>query len=372
MKNLITIEHVGEGHPDKVADAISEWVSDFYLLFGAKRTAIEVMIGHGVINISGETSRTNSKPSLINYEHKPIGDFADMLKQFGEGYEDYKVHIKIVNQSQEIEEQVNKKDGETGAGDQGIMVGVACNITESKLPVEKDLILKIDESIKSIINFEKETYKKDYKIQLTMSLSDQVNEVERIHIAIQLKEGKKHYREYKAEIKNTIISKLELIGNVSAISWDNISIVFFHKGGANADVGLTGRKLVCDAYGPRFPIGGGATAGKDLSKVDRSGKLYARWLSVQFLHFLKCATVLMTGELDEYEIFEVETQIAYVIGEKLPLQISFKVNGKHVNESNEYDFGRIFTKWVKRHTFTLKEVIKKIDSGEIKDDINNY
>ncbi len=367
MKNLITIEHVGEGHPDKVADTISTWISDLYLLYGGKRTAIEVMIGHGVINISGEVSIANSMPDIINYQLKPVGDFADMLKQFHEGYEDYQTNIKIANQSQEIEKQVNRKDGETGAGDQGIMVGVACSNTESKLPIEKDLILKIDNVISTFTTLKPEIYKKDYKIQLTIALDGEAHKIERAHIAIQLEKGKKDYSKYSRNIKNSITAKIQELDGVLPVNWDDISIIFFHKGGANADVGMTGRKLVCDAYGPRFPIGGGATAGKDLSKVDRSGKIYARWLAIQFLDFLKHVNILINGDMHSFrtQVFEVETQIAYIIGEELPLHIDFKVNGVPVNESNECNFGKLFTGWLDRHTFTLSDVIEKIKDNTI-------
>ncbi len=245
------------------------------------------------------------------------------------------------------------------------MVGVASNFTKSKLPLEKDLILRLDNTIKNyLIKNESKVYKQDYKIQLTTKLGYGSTEPERIHLAIQLREGCEDYEFYTQEIK-------DYLSATTLMDYDKIfSVVFFHRGGANADVGVTGRKLVCDAYGPRFPIGGGATAGKDLSKVDRSGKLYARWLAVEMLNFVEGAEKL--SQQKTYDRIEIEVQIAYIIGEELPLHITFKENGKPANKMYKKRYGEMFITWLKNHSLSLEEVIDKINDGDIKDDINSY
>ncbi len=366
-KQLITIEHVGAGHPDKVADSISDYIANWLRSVGANKTAIETMIGHGKINISGEIERGLKLDyiSLVDERRLPTNAFKEMLKKYDEGYENFKVYFNLVEQSEEINKQVDKKDSKIGAGDQGIMVGVASNFTKSKLPLEKDLILRLDNTIQNYLIINKsEVYKQDYKIQLTTKLGYGSTEPERIHLAIQLHEGCEDYELYTEEIK-------DYLSSANLMDYDKIfSVVFFHRGGANADVGVTGRKLVCDAYGPRFPIGGGATAGKDLSKVDRSGKLYARWLAVEMLNFVEGAEKL--SQDPSYDRIEIEVQIAYIIGEELPLHITFKENGKPANKMYEKRYGEMFITWLKSHSLSLEEVIYKINNGDIKDDINSY
>jgi len=291
-KGMRTAECVSAGHPDKVCDQISDGLLDEYLRNDPdSRVAIETMGGHGHIYITGEvTSRAKLDVenivqniySNIGYSDKPL------------------VHVNIVHQSPEIAHGVDTG----GAGDQGIMVGYACDENEEMVPQElylaRQLIKKLPKA-----------FGPDAKSQVTL---DDNGKVDTVVISAQHKFGQNF--EPLRDLAATLKPKNIFI-NPSGV---------FLTGGFSADTGLTGRKLAVDNYGPQIPIGGGCFSGKDATKVDRSAAYMARRIAVDYLRKEKAHEVLV--------------KLAYSIGVAEPVMaIAIIDNKTEVNllETQEYD-----------------------------------
>jgi S-adenosylmethionine synthetase len=272
-----TAEVVSPSHPDKLCDRVSDALVDAYLQADPdSRCAIETAGGHGKIYITGEvTSKYKMTDSSIKEIVSNITNVRDIL-------------INIVEQSPEIAQGVNTG----GAGDQGIMIGYACNENEDKVPQEYYLARKLNRLI-----YEK--YSFDGKTQVTI-------------------EGKKVRA--VASFQNAPKEDLEKITK-AFFKKENYTIESLHcnpagdwkQGGFDADAGVTGRKLAVDNYGPRVPIGGGAFSGKDATKVDRSAAYMARRIAVDYL--------------DKFKADEVQVTLAYAIGYDQPLQATASVDG---------------------------------------------
>ncbi len=366
-KNLITIEQVGAGHPDKVADLISEIVSDEFIKKDyCMKTAIETMIGYGNITIMGEVGESswfNIEKEIEEAKQRIEIVIKNRLEEFNEGYENFLIHWNLVGQSAEINQQVVKDDGEVGAGDQGIMVGVATNFNAALLPIEVNTINILNERVKKFLKHQgiSPLLKQDYKIQVTLGLPESYDtklkfraKIHRLHLAIQVKRTlNKDDDDFLSHIKDILSEEIE---GIKTIDRNNISIITFVQGGANADVGLTGRKLVCDAYGPRFPIGGGATHGKDLTKVDRSGKIYAKWIAKGIINrFYPYDSGHYLPNKDTIKRVEIVVQIAYIIGETNPIHITVFKNGKIINNKSI-----ALLKFLDESSSSLRQVIERI------------
>jgi S-adenosylmethionine synthetase len=269
-EKIRTCEYVSPKHPDKICDRIADTILSAYLKKDKKaRVAVEVMGGHGVINVSGEiTSR--AKVNIRKIVHKVVD-------------RKYKVNVNVTKQSPFIAQGVDTG----GAGDQGIMVGYACNETKSLMPLEyelaKNLCLKI---------YKKYSY--DGKTQVTINGKKVV--------AVVASFQKTKTKELEKLAKRLIKSEKYYIN--PAGEWP--------VGGFDADSGLSGRKIVVDAYGPNVPVGGGSFAGKDLTKVDRSGALVARKIAVELLKKHKAKEVLV--------------KLAYAIGVAQPVMAVAQIN----------------------------------------------
>lgn len=282
MKNITTYrtaESVSPKHPDKLCDQISDAILDAYLAEDpASRVAVETCGGHGQVFIMGEvTSRATS------VDHKAI-----IRRLAGD---DVKIFTNIVQQSPEIAQGVDTG----GAGDQGIMIGYACDETPELLPREVILSRRLNQFI-----FAKHPY--DGKTQITLC-GDKVNSI----VASFQNTSQKELE----ELVRAFIEQENLIGDPElhlnpAGDW--------HQGGFEADTGLTGRKLIVDNYGPRIPIGGGAFSGKDPSKVDRSAAYMARRVAVDYLK--------------KHHAHEVFVRLAYAIGYSDPLEQTVVIDGR--------------------------------------------
>lgn len=281
-----TAEAVSFGHPDKICDQISDAILDECLIRDEDaRVAIETMGGHGKIYICGEISMNN----MMN--KSDISAIARKVYRSC-GYEDeVKIQVNVVSQSPDISQGVDNG----GAGDQGIMIGYACNDNEQMIPQELYLARKI---LKEVIDL---GYGPDGKSQVT--LNDQ-KEISRLVLSVQHKEN-----ETVDSIKEAI-RQSGIIFNCSPLAKDIEIIVNgtgkFVIGGFQGDTGLTGRKIVQDAYGPQVSVGGGAFSGKDPSKVDRSAAYMARKIAVDLLK-----------DLSIYD--EALVKIAYSIGVAEPV-----------------------------------------------------
>lgn len=273
-----TAESVSPKHPDKLCDQISDAILDAYLTQDpAARVAVEVVGGHGKIFVVGEVTSdaTVDIPTIV----KRITD------------KDLEIDIRIVAQSPEIAQGVDTG----GAGDQGIMVGYACNETPEHLPLEVVLSRQLNQYV-----YKRWPY--DGKTQVT------------------LKDGK--VVAVVATFQNSTGSELEDVVNEWLTGQKTAEKVIVHanpagdwvQGGFDADTGLTGRKLVVDNYGPRIPIGGGCFSGKDPSKVDRSAAYMARKIALDYLK--------------KHKAQEVFCHLAYAIGYNRPLEATVTIDGQ--------------------------------------------
>jgi len=285
-----TAEFVSPKHPDKMCDQISDAILDDALRQDVNsRVAIEVMGGHGIITVTGEMT-TNGFVEI----RKIVTDF--MGKDIG-------VQVNVVQQSREISRGVDTG----GAGDQGIMRGYATNETTSLMPLEYELARDL---CKYIYN----KYPFDGKTQIT------TNGTIIVAIVASFQNVPKEELEYLISLwmGDKMVSTGVKIYCNPAGDW-NI-------GGFDADTGLTGRKLLIDNYGPRYPVGGGSFSGKDATKVDRSAAYMARKIAVDLLK-------------DDAE--EVSVELAYAIGVEQPVDATavLTLNGEKVSVdiSDKYD-----------------------------------
>ncbi len=302
-----TAESVSPKHPDKLCDQISDAILDAYLAQDPMaRVAAEVCGGHGVVFVTGEITSTADEI-----------DIESIVKRITEDPK-IEVHTKIVKQSPEIAQGVDIG----GAGDQGIMIGYACNETLEMLPLEVVLSRRLNQYIYAQHQF-------DGKTQVTLNpegklasivVSFQNTSSEALSHLIPEWLMKQNLLEEGRDV--TIINK-ELLGDKEklGIIMENKNSIFayvnpagdWNQGGFEADTGLTGRKLIVDNYGPRIPIGGGCFSGKDATKVDRSAAYMARRVAVDYLRNRNAK--------------EVFVRLAYAIGLAEPLEKTVIVDG---------------------------------------------
>lgn len=293
-----TAEYVSPKHPDKLCDQISDAILDEYLRHDKlSRVAVEAMGGHGRLVITGEVT---SKYQLSN-------DRVQQLANEVLGANNLTITINVAQQSPEIARGVDTG----GAGDQGIMIGYATDETPELLPLEFVLARSLNRYI-----YQKRPY--DGKTQVTI----QGQEIISIVASFQNTKA--------ASIQAMISEWLDLAkAEYSITAPDNIFIAInpcgdWQEGGFDADAGLTGRKIVVDAYGPRIPVGGGAFSGKDPSKVDRSAAYYARYLAIRLLK--------------EHQAHEVKVEVAYAIGKAKPLQATATIDKTQYNIVDLHQF----------------------------------
>ncbi len=274
-----TAESVSPKHPDKLCDQISDAILDAYLKEDPNaRVAAEACGGHGVVFVTGEITSTATDIDIPAIVRRIAGEV--------------EVHTKIVEQSPEIAQGVDTG----GAGDQGIMIGFACDETPELLPREVVLSRRLNQYI-----YEKFPF--DGKTQVTIAPDGSIDSI----VASFQNAPKDELTELVQGFigENNLSGKLELHINPAG-DWN--------QGGFDADTGLTGRKLIVDNYGPRVAIGGGCYSGKDPSKVDRSAAYMARKVAVDYLR--------------ERGAHEVLVRLAYAIGYAEPLEKTVIIDGQ--------------------------------------------
>lgn len=303
---LFSTEQVSKYHPDKYADQISDAILTEYLKQDRhSRCGIETLVKGDTVVLGGEaTGRARV-------------DYGDIVKSVAGklGYTVGKVINLIGEQSEEIGKAV-EGDKDIGAGDQGMMFGYATAETKSFLPYGFDLANKIIKAVEDDVALNPDTILKgDAKTQVTVDLDKPKNSssVYGALISVCHKENISidRVREYvRALLAKEVFFKEDMppLKINPAGPWT--------VGGAWADCGLTGRKIVCDQYGGYCPVGGGAFSGKDPTKVDRSASYMARKIAVDLLR--------------EYGLCECEVQLAYAIGVAKPVSVSVKCD-KNIN-----------------------------------------
>jgi S-adenosylmethionine synthetase len=284
--NMIkTAECITPHHPDKICDRISDAILDACLRSDPdSRVAVETMGGHGKIYVTGEVT-TNSEINVADIAQRVYGAPID-------------VSVNLVKQSNFISQGVDTG----GAGDQGIMVGYACNENDEMIPQELYLARQLCKKIYDV-------YPYDGKTQITLDDTG----IKTVVASFQNAPA--------SELEDIIIEWLGDSNNKAEIHCNPAGD--WSLGGFDADTGLTGRKLVVDNYGPRVPIGGGAFSGKDPSKVDRSAAYMARRIAVE--------TLLSTPGSSEVYVY-----LAYAIGYDQPVQATAIIDG-NVKNIVEYD-----------------------------------
>ena len=330
MSYLFSSESVSEGHPDKVADQISDAILEQFLAYDEKaRVACESFVTTGQVVIMGEVS------SNVYIDLQTIA--RNTIKRIGYTKAEYQfdgnscgILSAIHEQSGDINRGVdNGNEEEQGAGDQGMMFGYATNETENYMPVSLDLAHMI---VKTLADIRKEgkqmTYlRPDSKSQVTVQYSDGgvPERIDTIVVSTQhdeFDEDEKMLAKIKEDVINILMPRVKQqikSEKVLALFGDDIKYYVnptgkFVIGGPHGDTGLTGRKIIVDTYGGKGAHGGGAFSGKDSSKVDRSAAYAAR-------HIAK--NMVAAGVADE-----ILVQISYAIGVAKPMNIYVNTYGR--------------------------------------------
>jgi S-adenosylmethionine synthetase len=334
MNNYIfTSESVSDGHPDKVADQISDALVDAGLKVGdqSTRIAIETLVTTNHVTLAGEVKNFNvSKDEvkeIVRNKVKEIG-----YEQEGFHWDKLKIYNEIHSQSADIALGTD----DFGAGDQGMMFGYACNDNEAYMPAP---IYFSHEILKNVKDMRADGYHfllPDAKAQVSVEYQgSKVKRIDQIVLSTQHKEGFIH--SLKVPIKDKI---KETIGDLidDKTTWHINPTGNFVIGGPDGDTGLTGRKIIVDTYGGYAPHGGGAFSGKDPTKVDRSAAYMARWLA---------KNVVAAGMANWCQI-----QLSYAIGVKEPTSIYVDSDGDSISIQG----------FIKKHIdLTPKGIIDKFD-----------
>lgn len=348
MAYLFTSESVSEGHPDKVADQISDAVLDKLLAYDENsHVACETLVTTGQVIVAGEVS-SNAYIDIPLVARDTIRRIGYTKSEYCFDAESCGVLNAVHEQSQDINRGVSRATAESqGAGDQGMMFGYATNETKNYMPLPLDLAQRIMMVLTEIRKEGREmTYlRPDAKSQVTVQYSDD-GKPERIDTIVvstqhdefilagqcggdQSKADEAMHSQIEADVKEILIPRVlrELNDpDIAALFGNDIKYLVnptgkFVIGGPHGDTGLTGRKIIVDTYGGRGAHGGGAFSGKDPSKVDRSAAYAAR-------HIAK--NMVAAGVADEMLV-----QLSYAIGEAEPVSVYVDTYGKsHVSATD--------------------------------------
>ena len=327
-KTFFTSESVTDGHPDKVADQISDAILDGCLKLDKNaRVACETLVKKQMVVLAGEISFTNKKTIFdLDYENivrDTVRHIGYDESRFGNklGFDNVELNLvkELQSQSSDISLGVTKTDErEQGAGDQGTMFGYACNETDELMPLPLMLSHKICKKLSDLkYDYAVDYFRPDGKAQVTVEYIDGVpSRVDDVVVSIQ-NSGENDFDleiTVKSIIKNTIPS--DLIDDKTKIHINPTGR--FVEGGPASDTGLTGRKIIVDTYGGMARHGGGAFSGKDASKVDRSAAYMARYIS---------KNIVKAGICDRCEV-----RLSYGIGMAEPTSVDIDTFG-----TSDYD-----------------------------------
>lgn len=338
MAYLFSSESVSEGHPDKVADQISDALLDQFLAYDDKaHCAIETFNTTGQVVIMGEV-RSTEYVDLQTVARKTIDRIGYNKAEYQFDSKSCGILTAIHEQSEDIDRGVSREDEEAqGAGDQGMMFGYACNETANYMPVTLDLAHLIMRTLADIRKEGKQmTYlRPDSKSQVTVEYSDEgvPQRIVTIVVSTQhdpfMDDDEAMLAQIQKDVEEILMPRVKAqIESESVLALFNDDIQYlvnptgkFVIGGPHGDTGLTGRKIIVDTYGGRGAHGGGAFSGKDSSKVDRSAAYMARYIA---------KNMVAAGVADE-----VLVQLAYAIGKAEPVSVYVNTYGRrHVAMSD--------------------------------------
>ncbi len=312
---IFTSESVTEGHPDKMADQISDAILDYIIEHDPKaRVACETLVSNGFCVIAGELKTTAYAP-MQEIARKVIQEIGYTDANYGFDYRAAAVLNGIGEQSPDINQGVDQEDGAIGAGDQGLMFGYACRETDVLMPLPIHLAHRLTQRLAEVRKDGTVPYlRPDGKAQISVKyVGDKPVSVDTVVISTQHHDGVSQEQIYKDMLE-------EVIKQVIPADMMNEDTIFhinptgkFVIGGPQGDAGLTGRKIIVDTYGGSCPHGGGAFSGKDPTKVDRSAAYAAR-------HVAK--NLVAAGACDKATI-----QVAYAIGVVQPVSILVDTHG---------------------------------------------
>ena len=358
MPYLFTSESVSEGHPDKVADQISDALIDHFLAYDPQsKVACETLVTTGQVVLAGEVK---SKAYL------DVQEIArQVIRKIGYTKSEYMFEANscgilsaIHEQSPDINQGVDRTNKEDqGAGDQGLMFGYATNETEDYMPLALDLAHKLLQELATIRREGKVmTYlRPDAKSQVTLEYDDNNKpvRVETIVISTQHDDfdtEKKMQARIEKDVKEILIPRV-LEANPHYAPYFTKKITYhinptgkFVIGGPHGDTGLTGRKIIVDTYGGKGAHGGGAFSGKDPSKVDRSAAYAAR-------HIAK--NMVAAGVCDE-----VLVQVSYAIGVAKPTSIHVDTRGTARVQMTDAEIGKIIAELFDMRPYFIEKRLK--------------
>jgi len=322
---IFTSESVTEGHPDKMADQISDAILDHIIAHDTKaRVACETMLSNGFCIIAGELKTTAYAP-MQEIAREVVREIGYTDAAFGFDYRSAGVLNGVGEQSPDINQGVDQAGGEIGAGDQGLMFGYACNETKELMPLPISLAHKLTAKLAEVRKNGTLPYlRPDGKAQVSVRYVDgKPTEVVTVVVSTQ------HSPDVDQETLRRDI-QTEVIEAVIPPELRAEEIVYhinptgrFVIGGPQGDAGLTGRKIIVDTYGGSCPHGGGAFSGKDPTKVDRSAAYAAR-------HVAKNLVAAGVAE-------RVTIQIAYAIGVVEPVSIMVDTEGTAIVEEQKIE-----------------------------------
>ena len=333
MSYLFSSESVSEGHPDKVADQISDAILDQFLAYDRARCAIETFVTTGQVVIMGEVT-SDAYIDLQTMARRTINKIGYTKSEYQFDGNSCGILSAIHEQSSDINRGVDRgNEEEQGAGDQGMMFGYATIETSDYMPVSLHLAHLIMRTLADIRREGREmTYlRPDSKSQVTIEYSDE-GVPQRIHTIVVstqhdefMDDDELMLEQIKNDVINVLIPRVKAQCDEKVLALFNEDIIYhvnptgkFVIGGPHGDTGLTGRKIIVDTYGGKGAHGGGAFSGKDSSKVDRSAAYAARYIA---------KNMVAAGVADEMLV-----QVSYAIGVARPINIFVNTYGRsHVN-----------------------------------------
>ncbi len=322
---IFTSESVTEGHPDKMADQISDAILDYIIEHDTSaHVACETLVSNGFCIIAGELKTTTYAP-MQDIVRKVVQEIGYTDATYGFDYRSAAVLNAVGEQSPDIDQGVSQADGEIGAGDQGLMFGYACRETDVLMPLPIYLAHRLTERLAEVRKEGIIPYlRPDGKAQISIKyIDDKPVFVDTVVVSTQhapeITQEKIHEDIIKEVIREVIPAELMSEKTIFHINPTGKFVI----GGPQGDAGLTGRKIIVDSYGGSCPHGGGAFSGKDPTKVDRSAAYAAR-------HIAK--NLVASGACDK-----VTLQISYAIGVVQPTSIMVNTHGSAVVDEEKIE-----------------------------------